>query len=231
MKLKTLLFLALSLLVASSAFGANSLAVTAAAAMGGTGGTACGGAPCGLAVTVDGSTNPARVVDDTPNDEAVYRAQFYLDMNDVVQGEQTFWVLARGTEQSSFTSAFQLIMTRKFNQWRLFLRARTNGSVDRFTGRITWDDADLRADTLLQIEFYASDAPGVPGGDVELSVLQGVNSGTSVNTFDIFGNLLNNSTKNVDDILLGAVGNIPAGQLNGTFHIDEFASFRTLAPQ
>ena len=230
MKLKTLSIFALSLLVAGSAFGANSLAVTNAAAMGGTGGTACGGGACGLAVTLDGSTNAAKVVDQTPNNETPYRAQFYLDLATLNQNNASFWILARATEQSAVNSAFQLIVTRKFDQWRFFLRARTNGAVDRFTGRITLDDADGRVPTLYQVQFYASPTPGVAGGDVELCALTGVAAGTCVDTFSIFGNLLNNSNLNVDDIHLGAVGSLGA-HLSGTFYLDEFASFRTLAPQ
>lgn len=234
MKIKTLSFIAGGLMLAGTAFGANSLAVNNNAAMGGVGGTACSGGPCGLEIILDGSNNPARVVDETPNGESIYRAQFYVNMNNLVQteGPGNFWAMGRGTKLPEFKASFQFLVIKKFNQWRFFLRGQTNASTDRFTGRIDVPDADGRAPMLFQVTFTQSPAPGTPGGEVELCLLQGGGGvqGTCVKTADIFGEGINNSNLAVDNVLFGGVGNLGAF-LNGSFYFDEFASFRTVAAQ
>jgi len=242
MKLKTLIMLAACLLLAGTAFGQNSLSVNENAAMSGVGGTACNGSPCGLEVLVQtGQSNAAKVVDDTPADEAAYRAQFWMSFNDMTQNDATFWALGRGTALPAFGAAIQVLVIKRFGLWRLFLRGQTNSGADRFSERINLSDAEGREPFMVQVTFEQSSAPGTPGGEVTMTLLEcsdGSGGGTgdcgakgqTVTTAEIFGEGINNSNLHISDFHWGAVGNV-AGNLNGSFYLDEFASFRTLGAE
>lgn len=226
------------LLAANTAFAANSVAVTAAAALGpNNGGTACGGGMCGLAVTLDGSTNAAKVVDNTPADEGPYRADFWFDANTLNMATTgQLFVLARGTETTLARSAFQVMVNKDAGIFRFSIRAGTNtAGVFRISPRLNYD-ADCGG-VRLQVEFERSPAPGTPAGEVTVTLLEVENAGgacsmvpgTFINTAQFHGNGINNSNMNVDDHHLGAVGGMTAA-MTGTFHVDEHRSFRTLAP-
>ncbi|MCP5110823.1 MAG: hypothetical protein GY953_08320, partial [bacterium] len=77
----SILFVSAILLAAGGAMAQNSLDVNNAAAMGpDNGGTLCSGGNCGLEIIFPGgSTNQALVRDDTPDNEAIYRAVFWFD--------------------------------------------------------------------------------------------------------------------------------------------------------
>ena len=219
------------LLTAGAAFGANSIDVNNAAAMGpDNGGTACSGGNCGLEIIFDGSVNVAKVVDDTPADESLYRAEFYMNFDNLTMGDGTFFVAMRATDLDLFRSAFQILVTRKFNIFRLSGRAGTNNpAVFRITPRINISDGD--GEILMRAEWEQSPAPATPGGEFTLTIVDCggcASEGQSVNTTDFHGVGANNNSVGVDDLHAGAVGNIP-GTNNGSMYFDEFASFRTLS--
>lgn len=231
---KIILLSLVCLLAANAAFAANSVAVTAAAAMGpNNGGTACGGGMCGLAVTLDGSTNPAKVVDNTPANESIYRADFWWDPNTLNMPDATLMVIARGTDLDLNRSDFQILVNHKSGLYRLSIRAGSNSAgVFKISPRITYDPAC--GAMRMQVEFEQSPAPGTPGGEVTVTVLEtenacAITAGTFINTAQFHGVGINNSTLGVDDHHVGAVGNIPA-TTTGTFYVDEHRAFRTLAP-
>ncbi|MEM6457237.1 MAG: hypothetical protein AAF772_19265 [Acidobacteriota bacterium] len=214
-----LVALAAACLFTGSAFGA-SLAVNNTAAMGSSGGTACAGGECGLEVTFDGNTSPAFVRDDTPDNEALYRAEFWFNPNNITMNDGTFHVIFRATEESAFQAATQILFTFKSSLCRLSLRGLNNPGTTRFTNRI---NVPCDQATQLRVEWTRSDTPGALNGDMTLSVIGGAGPvGTSVSSS------LNNSNLNVDFVNLGAVGNInPA--TSSTQWFDEFQSFRTAA--
>ena len=226
-----------SLLAANAAFATNSVAVTAAAAMGpNNGGTACGGGMCGLAVTFDGaSVNVAKVVDNTPAAEPIYRADFWFDPNTLSMTDGNLFVLVRGTDVDLNRSAFQVIVNKASGLFRFSLRAGTNSAgVFKISPRLNYVPAC--GSIRLQLEFEQSPMPATPGGEVTLTLLETENAcsmtaGTFINTAQFHGSGINNSTISVDDHHLGAVGNVPAaGNISGTFYVDEHRAFRTLAP-
>lgn len=210
---------------ASDAFAANSLAVTNAAAMGSEDGGQCSGGPCGLAVTLDGSTNPARVQDDSPNNESVYRASYWFDPTGLTMAESDYFVIGRWTETDAAVGSAMLLTIYKNGKYRLFARAANNAAgVFRFTSRI-----NLTGANLIQIEWTQSDAPATPGGDMVVTILEGPQAGASVAISDIQG--LNNSARDIDNALIGGVGNLAnAPGTSGVMYFDTFESFRTLAP-
>lgn len=239
---KIVLISILCLLAANAAFAANSIAVTAAAAMGpNNGGTACGGGMCGLAVTLDGSTNPAKVVDNTPNNEAPYRADFWIDPTGLTMNQGNIFVVARGTQQNTtpIKAAFQVLVMRDQGIFRYSLRAETNNpnpGISKISPRINHDNDCGGA--RLQIEFEKSPAPATPGGEVTLTLLEVENPGgacsmvpgTFVNTAMVHGEGINNSNLDIDDHHFGAIGGPIPATASGTFFLDEHRAFRTLAP-
>jgi len=190
---------------------ANSLAVNAAAAMNGTN--------YGLQVTFTGATNNVYVLDNTPDNEPIYRCQFWMDFNTFAAPDSTWWVVARATEETAIRSAFQVLALQKWGLYRVWLRALTNGLAERFTTRINLQPG---TPSLLQVEFLQSDTPGVANGFVRLSVLDGYAAGQSVEV------AMNNSNFNVDNFRMGALQ--AKTTMSGSYYLDEFASFRTLAP-
>lgn len=232
---KTILVSTLLLAFASSgaALAANSLSVTNAAAMGSSGGTACGGGECGLEIVFDGTSTIAKVVDNTPVDESIYRADFWIDFSNLTQSNGTFFVFMRATDTDLVRSAFQALVTRIFNIYRISGRAGTNtAGVFRITPRI--NIVDTCQALHLVIEREQSPVPATPDGEVTITVVESTGTGcpangTFVNTTQFHGAGVNNSDVGVDDLHGGAVGNIGAG-ITGSMYFDEFSSFRTLAP-
>lgn len=199
---------------------AATLAVNNAAAMGGTGGTACSGGPCGLEVTFNGATSAAFVRDDTPANEGIYRAQFWFDPNNITMNDGTFHVLFRATQEVPFRACFQIMLVKKSGLTRLWVRGLNNPGTERFTNRI-----NIPADgpQLIQVEWERSDTPGVLNGYATISIIDGSAAGATETV------MLNNSAFGVDFVNMGAVGNIAATTI-GSHYFDEFESYRTLAP-
>ena len=197
-------------LLASTA-GAASLDVIPAAALNGTN--------YGLEITMDGTTANAFVKDDTPAGESVYRAQFWFDVN-TWDGIESDWVfINRATDETLWYAPYQVLMVRKSGLWRIWLRAQNNNGVVRFTNRINLQPG---SPSLLQIEWEQGDTPGVLSGAATLTVIDGYAVGESVTTG------LNNSTIVADSVTLGAMQ--PKATQTRTYYLDEFESYRTLAP-
>lgn len=191
--------------------GAATLNVNSSAAMAGTN--------YGLEMIMDGTTHGSFVRDDTPNDEVIYRAQFWFNPNTWNGPEGATVILARTTDETLFYAPFQVLLTKKSGLWRVYVRAQNNTGVVRFTNRINLTPG---TPSLLQVEWVKGDVPGTLSGDVTLSVLDGAAAGQSVATG------LNNSNIYADNIVLGALQ--PQTTQTGSYYFDEFASFRTLAP-
>lgn len=238
MKKSTILALLVLLLALAGTASAqpNSITVTAAAAMGpDNGGINCGGGNCGLQADFTlGDTTRAFVRDDTPSlsgGEAVYRVVFWFDPTGLTPNPSStgfFHVLMRTTETTLFRAPFQLLLFQKFNLNRLAARAETNSAgVSLITNRI-----DLTGANQIQVTWTQSAAPGTPDGHLLVEVVQGPQTGACVSVANFPGTTqtgINNSNLHVDNILMGAVGNIPT-TIEGTEYFDEFQSFRTLGP-
>jgi hypothetical protein len=202
----------IALLLSPIVADAASLAVTNPAAMAGTN--------YGLAVTFTGDTAKAYVKDETPDGETIYRAQFWFDPASVNMADRTYYVLFRATRTTPMSAAVMILHKYVAGTHRIWLRGLNNPLTVRFSTRI---DLMAGSPSLLQVEWTQGDTPGVLSGNATLTVLDGYAAGQSV------GIDLNNSDFVVDDCLLGAVGNVPATS-TGTIYVDEFASYRTLAP-
>ena len=211
-------------LVATVGTAANTLNVNGTAAANGTN--------YGLEVIFDGSGSIAKVVDNTPVDETTYRAEFWFHPNSCPMGGTGatghYFSLMRATDQQTFRSSFQLLLTNKFNLYRLSGRAGTNSAgVFKITSRINLDPTAWHK---IRVELTNSPTAGVPGGDLVITMVEGPQAGQSVSSSAFHGVGINNSLITADDLHMGAVGNVDATITGGSMYFDEFESYRTLAP-
>ncbi len=197
-------------LAVSNGMAANSIAVTGEAAREGS---------FGLAATLDGSTNPAYVQDNSPDSETIYRASFITNRNDidmVTAANHIIFLARQENDGTPDTSTIKLTMGR-FGNGNYFCRAfvmQDNGSF-RFIGGLIITTFDVK----IGIEWKASDA-GQSNGFLRLyrnDVLK-----------QEFTNVDNEDTR-IDYVRLGAVTHIDA-TTSGTAFYDSFESYRTLSP-
>lgn len=208
-----LILAALSLLLVGTAQAQNSVAVTGAAAMNGTN--------FGLEVTLDGaSTNLAYVQDDTPSDETVYRAMFWVDANNLGMAVfQRFPIFLGRDDVNGNVLRLQLHYNGSNHRLRLQIR-KNNGD---------WANARSGGDTGAQFLPIGS----AVARDVLIEARY-ENSGNGfvrlvANGQTYFKDNFQSGNWQIDNIRFGATRNVDAN-LNGSFYLDEFQSFRTLAP-
>lgn len=208
-----LILAALSLLLAGAAQAQNSVAVTGAAAMNGTN--------FGLEVSLDGaSTNLAYVQDDTPTDETVYRASFWVNANNLGMALFQRFPIFLGRDDAN-GNVLRLQLHYNGNNHRLRLQIRKNNG--------DWVQAREMGDTGPQFLAIGSDTPRdvLIEARYENSNMGFVRLVANGRTFFKEGYQAGNYE--IDHIRFGATRNLTAA-LNGSFYLDEFQSFRTLAP-
>lgn len=211
-----LIALAVGAVLAWPAAAANSLDVNANAAMNGTN--------FGLEVLLDGSTNNAFVQDDTPAAETTYRATFWLDPNGVTMGpfERFPIFLARDATFQNILR-LQLQWNPIANKYRLRMQILKNNG--------DWANARANGDTGEQFVPLGL----APSGPKEVTIqahfennsLASVSVTANGQTF--YKDSFQAGNWSVDTIRFGATRAI-TGSMNGSFYLDEFSSFRTLAP-
>ena len=191
---------------ATSAFADNSLAVTNAAAIVGN---------FGLEVITDGSSNSAFVQDVTPDSETVYRAGFRMNPNGIAMDEGSLHAIMMGRMQGGQGNIIRLYIRRQGGTYKLRCRWKKDGGGTGFCGQFTFAPNNTR----ITVEWVQSD--GSDNGRVRLT------KGTSVEA-DRMG--LANGTFDIDTVRLGMPQGTNNPTTNGTYYVDEFESFRTLAP-
>ncbi|MEM1205964.1 MAG: hypothetical protein AAGN66_22220 [Acidobacteriota bacterium] len=218
------IFLILGLAAATA--NAATLQVNNTAALGGTGGTACSGGPCGLEVAFQGDTDRAFLQDDSPNAEEIYRFAFRIDTTNLTMVQGTTRHVVGWVRDASNRAFMRLELLQANNKSRIMFKCRNNGNnwqVMNSNGKWFIFDND---DTRFMFEMQAGSAPGA--GD-------GLCRGTKFAADGVTPNFvsertgLNNSTNSVDHIRVGAVKDVDA-TTTGSHYFDEFESYRTLAP-
>jgi hypothetical protein len=241
MRLRTVLFALLALaLTATAVLAANAIGVQTYAAQDGV---------YGLELVLDGSGNNTYVRDDTPNQETVYRAQFWVDrdgvgspngpvfMDDCSQTCSTRFVMFRaadqnhqggGTEVTTFRLIFGRLAVDNAQGPRYSVRygVREDDGSFRFIGGIVVPETAQRK--WVTIEWTQSD--GSSNG------IARIYQGNSKGTANLVGERtdLDNDTMDVDFVQLGGVSAL-SGQpsdpnSSGALFLDSFESFRTLLP-
>ena len=198
------------ILCAGSAFAANSLDVNANAAL--------AGSNFGLEVIVDGSPNSAFVEDLTPDAETVYRGEFRSNPNSagltMADGEFFMVFMGRG---NGGVNIIRLALVRKNNEFKIVCRMKKDGPGTAFCGKFTMGPAGTR----VGFEWVTASAPGANDGEFRLLK----NGDVKFERTDY-----DNDTLTISAARLGmAKANSIAGS-SGSLYLDDFASFRTLAP-
>ena len=213
----TLLAFALAILCASTgAMADNTVAVTAQAALNGTN--------FGLSVNLDGSNTLAYVSSDHPNQEKVYRARFWIDQRNLQIPEGT-----AGTNHIRF-----FIGVDQEGAGQHLVGFLTKSDDDHNFHFIVWAESDTPNDfknggniflggqpRQVEVEWAAASAPSADDGFVQITRVD--NPAQTDGRSD-----LDNDTIEMDRFRIGVFANPVA--LTDFYYMDEFESFRTLAP-
>lgn len=195
--------------VATGAFAVNSLDVNADAAL--------GGSNFGLEVLVDGSANGVFVADTSPNDELVYRAEFRANRNDMSMDDGASHAILFGRRGGPTINNIRVFMKFIDPEFKVTVRAKKDGAGTANCGKTTFAPG---GGVRIGIEWVA--ATGAASGDGECRLFR--------NGVEVFENTtLQNFDMEVDAVRFGAPDGVGATS-TGSFYLDDFSSFRTLAP-
>ena len=165
----------------------------------------------GLQAVID-DNNAIYLTDLSPEAEPRYRARFYFDPNSIGMANSDRHLIFTGSLGSS-TMILQLEL--RFYGGIYYLRAYTldDTGVWRYSGWIPIVDAAQ----AVEIDWRAATAPGANDGYLTLWI-NGAQKASLAN--------LDNDTRRMDQVRLGAVSGIDAGT-RGTYYFDAFASRRS----
>ncbi len=192
---------------AGGALLANDLAVTTDAAIAGV---------YGLEVIVDGSPKATFVADATPTDEQVYRASFRIAHNDLIMTEGTGHAIFMGRMAGGAGNVVRLYMRRQGDSYKIRCRWKKDTGGTGFCGQFTFAPINTR----LTLEWVQASDVGTFDGIVRLykgDALKAERTNLANAMFDI------------DTVRLGLPQGASATS-GGSFYLDDFLSFRTLAP-
>jgi hypothetical protein len=206
------------LLVGSAAFAANSVSVTAGAAHNGTN--------FGLLVTVDSNT-AAHVQSDHPNAENVYRARFWvrpqtlpIAMGQAGVNHIKFFVFLDPGNLGQHVLGY---FTRSAGDqgWHLILWAKEDSGDFKSVANIFLGGAAAPA-RQVEVQWAAASAPGANDGMLMVSRIDNPAQTSGQTNLD-------NDTGDVDGFRIGYIPSVN-NVIAGNYSMDEFESFRTLAP-
>jgi hypothetical protein len=214
---KTLTFLCFAALmvVAGTAIAENSLAVNGSAAIEGT---------YGLEVALDGDS-PVNVFvqDDSPDNETVYRAQFMINMNDYSAPNRTKHALFKIRDLDGPINNHATLGIRQ-DAGGLILYVKI---IDGSNPSGIFRSSDMRA--------FETNLPSGVAVEIMIEFVQG-SSNDGIFRLYKNGSLkrehtgLNNPSSDVDRVQLGAIGVRSGATPSGSYYLDSFESYRTLAP-
>ncbi|MEM7583444.1 MAG: hypothetical protein AAF560_08700 [Acidobacteriota bacterium] len=199
----------MALVFSANAFADNSLDVNNGAAIEGN---------FGLEVLMDGSTNSVFVADTTPDNEQIYRAFFRANKNtiDIVQGSGHNILLGR---QGGGVGNIIRLSINKNNaiagDFKLSCRILRDGGGTYFCGQFTFSPNNTR----ITVEYTGGTADN--SGDAAVRLWKGDNLQFERTNYD--------SNFRIDTVRFG----LPKGAdatTSGSYYLDDFQSFRTLAP-
>ncbi len=174
---------------------------------------------------MDGSTNRVYVLDNTPDFETVYRAQFLFKINGWTASDTQKRIsifLGRQDLGGSRYTVMRTMVIRTVNFGYIGRTAvRKDNGLWAHCADWTWPTAVGPASVReVLIEWKAATAAGANNGWCQVTV-NGAVKGT--------GTAIDNDTIDLDQVWMGAAeGNI--GAFTGSPIFDSFESYRTLAP-
>ena len=163
----------------------------------------------GLVVSID-STTATYVVDNSPNAEARYRARFHFDPNTITMANGDVHAIFYGYNSANL-GLFQISLYYN-NGYFVRVGVVDNGTTWRYSPYVLISDAPH----YLEIDWRAATGVGANDGLLNFWV-DGVQRGNLTG--------INNDTRRVEYVRLGAVTGIDAGT-HGTYYFDAFESRR-----
>jgi hypothetical protein len=161
----------------------------------------------GLSVLIDNTTN-MYVTNTTPENETRYRARFYLDPNSISMASNDGFTVMQGRDDSS---SFQVLLTYTTSSgYRVRSAIYNDAASSTYGDNVPISDAPHS----IEIDWKAATSAGANNGYITLWV-------DGIEQSNVTG--VDNDTKRIDDVRLGAVQNIDSGT-SGTFYIDDFES-------
>lgn len=210
MSKRSILVLVASLAIfgATSAF-ANTLDVNADAAIDG---------DFGLEMLVQGPGDSTFVADQSPTDESVYRIEFRANPNDILMDDRTGHAIFMGRMSGGEGNIIRLFMryTADNDTYKLVCRWKRDIGGTGFCGQFTFAPNNTR----IGVEWVKASGPGNNDGIIRLR---------KGNNVQFEKTNAGNSNFDIDTARLGLPqGTVPTS--SGSFYLDSFSSFRTLAP-
>jgi hypothetical protein len=184
---------------------------------------------CGLEVLADGTTDNRWVKDESPTNETVYRASFLINMNDFAFNGPTaaknkHLLFACTAKNGAGKNEAAIRVTLKKKTVRFVVSAsseNTAGDRSRHTPGVTLEAfADCCSTHRIEVEWQKASGAGTGDGIIRVRVDGGAwAERTTVKSAgqEIFG------------CRLGAFTAIDS-ESTGSYYLDDFQSFRTLAP-
>jgi hypothetical protein len=156
--------------------------------------------------------NSIYVTDETPDAETHYRARFYFDPNSIAMAKNDEHVIFDGAAASG-SGAFDLELRSTGKKYQFRIAVFKDGGTITTGGWVT-NIADVPH--VVEVEWRAATSAGTNDGYLTLW-LDGVQTSTVTG--------IDNDTRRVDRIHLGAVSGIDAGT-RGSYYFDAFESRR-----
>ena len=184
------------------------LNVTAAAALNGT---------FGLAALID-NTTVMYVRDNSPTNEARYRARFYFDPNAItmVSGDLHNIMVALNAGGAAAVARIEFLRSAG-GAYQVRGSVRNDAGVYSDTPFVTISDASHR----IEIDWQSATSAGANNGSLRLWI-DGISEATPTQTLSG----IDNDTLRIEQVQLGPQGVIDAGT-RGTYYFDAFVSRRT----
>ena len=229
MKKRILLTTIVAVLLMAGPTWADSLSVTQAAALGGT---------YGLEISHGGTNTGAFVVDDTPAGEQIYRFSFLINPNGMVGDSSLTPILFRAKGDNpnpgggrcpvnALAQVDSIAIRAKFLQQGYSLQLRIN---DNFCGARGTADVPISPNTPSKVCCEVQHA-AAGQGVIAIAIVDVGNAcpPTGDPSYVTVANS-NSSVMEVNRISLGIHETHPASRHVNPMYLDEFESFRTLAP-
>lgn len=225
---------------------ADSITVTNTAAMGSSGGTACGGGPCGMQLFHDNST-VAFVQDNTPEAESQYRFEFLFNPNDISPENGNwrhtiFWAQSNNTRPGN--GICPVNPAAKIPAFRVFATFRLDGGVGgarygvravmfgNICGKVGTDNIDIVKNGPNKICGYWQQAVNSTAlGEGGIAVVGENDACPPFGDAAYATASIRNFELAVEQAQMGSIArnNFNRGE-SGDMYFDEFASYRTMAP-
>lgn len=181
---------------------------------------------CKLSVNLTGDTDTTFVVDQTPDNEQVYRWGFHVHPNNLtIPDGINHQVFIARADAPMARELFRVALQFRNGRYRIKAFANQDDTVTPFLNKAGQFTIGGGVKSFFDFEWVASSSCGAADG-----ILRIIRLGTTKETTDVVTPCPDGSTvRGVDRVQFGYVRGGDAS-ITGSYWLDTFSSFRTLAP-